>query len=102
MATLPRVPGSIVVDTTGTEDAERLTMVVPVSGDSVGAFYRTALEARGWSIMGDRSEGDVLDLHAVKEPGLAAWVHIERQDTASARYTVIATGPRGPAPDSAR
>ena len=91
----PKVPGSVVIDTTGTEDAERLTMIVPVSGDSVARYFRTVLGGWGWELMNDRSAGDAIDLYARKGPtgNSTLWIHIERQDTLSARYTMIANTP---------
>jgi hypothetical protein len=101
---VPKVQRSIVVDTTGTEDAERVTLVVPVSGDSVAQFYRGRLPPLGWRIRNDRASGAVIDLYLEGGPvGSSLWVHIERQDTASARYTLIANSPQSrPAVDTVR
>jgi len=102
----PKVPNSILVDTTGTEDTERAIFVIPVSGDSVARYYRAILGNWGWELENDRSSGDLIDLVARKGPrgNSTLWIHIERQDTLSARYTLIASTPTTPptaAPDSA-
>lgn len=101
---VPKLPRSLVVDTTGTPDAERATLVVPVSADSVARFYRNRLPALGWRIRNDRVALPVIDLYL--EGGIVGgslWVHIESQDTASARYTLIATTPQSrPATDTVR
>jgi hypothetical protein len=94
----PKLPGSVVVDTGGTEEAERLTLVVPVSGDSVARYYRNLLGGAGWVLTNDRSSGGLIDLYARGGPvGTSTlWIHIERQDTVSARYTLIAVTPTTP------
>jgi len=94
---VPKVQGSLVIDTTGSVDAERLTMVVPVSSDSVAAFYHASLEPLGWRILSDRADRStgIRDLYASRGPaGATLWVHIEHQDSTSSRYTLIATGAR--------
>ena len=98
---VPKVPGSVVVDTTGTADAERITLVVPVGGDSVARFYRVELAKTKWQIPGDRTAGAITDLYAAKpDAGLSLWIHIEYQDPRSARYTMITHYSR-PAPAAA-
>jgi hypothetical protein len=93
-----KVPGSFVIDTSGTEEAEHLTMVAPVSGDSVANFYRTWLPRNHWILTNDRSAGEVIDLQARGGPvgSSTMWVHVERQDTLSARYTLIVSTPTSP------
>ncbi len=99
----PKIQGSLVVDTSGTEDTERLVMVAPVAGDSVAKFYRNSLARTNWQLSNDRSDGGVIDLQATGGPfgSSTLWIHIERQDSLSARYTLIATTPPMPAPDTA-
>ena len=94
---VPKLRGSIVVDTTGTDQAERLTMVVPVSGDSVARYYRVTLPANGWRIKSDHTDSTLTDIYAEGPQGgitgPSLWIHIEHQDTLSARYTLISTFP---------
>jgi hypothetical protein len=92
---LPPVDRSLVVDTSGTEDAEQITFVVSLSADSVARYYRALLPAANWRIVSDRASGPFIDIYA--EGGMrpaSLWVHIERQDTASTRYILIARGPQ--------
>ena len=94
---VPKLHGSIVVDTSGTEETERLTMVIPVSGDSVARFYRAVLPPIGWRIRSDVHDSTLTDMYAEGPQGgrngPTLWVHIEHQDTLSARYTLFATFP---------
>jgi hypothetical protein len=89
----PKVPGSLVVDTSGTEDAERLVMVVPTSADSVARYLRATIGRAGWRLQNDRTDGPITDLYASDGPFATGslWIHIEAQDSLSARYTMIAT-----------
>ncbi len=99
----PKVPGSMLIDTTGTDEAEHLTLVVPVSGDSVAAYFRAVLGNWGWELVSDRDAGNAIDLYARRGPTgrSTLWIHIERQDTLSARYAMIATTPPGPVDSTA-
>jgi len=92
----PKPPGSMVIDTSGTAEAERLTLVAPMSGDAVADFYRWILPRSGWLLKSDRSAEGVIDLYADGGPlkTSSIWIHIERQDSLSARYTLIANTPR--------
>jgi hypothetical protein len=109
LAYVPKLRGSIVVDTSGTDEAERLTMVIPVSGDSVARFYRSVLPPIGWRIRSDVDDSALTDIYAEGpqggRDGPTLWIHIEHQDTLSARYTLIASFPaalREAKPGSAR
>ena len=55
LATVPRLDRSLVQDTTGSDDAEQLRMLVQLPFDSVLGFYRTRLPAEGWRITADQS-----------------------------------------------
>ena len=77
-------------DTTGTPDAERLTMRVNLPGDSVIAFYRAQLPPLGWDVVGDHADVQTgtLDLYA-KKGAQNLWVHVERKSPTSAEYTLL-------------
>ncbi len=87
------VPGredARLVDTTGAEDAERRTWLVPLGMDSVAAYYRAALPDRGWRVVGDRGDGARRDLHAVKD-GPSLWLQLRRTGPGETELTLIGT-----------
>lgn len=88
---LPPLPGVIVTDTAGSDDAERRSYLAQVSFDSVRSYYRTMLPAQGWAIIGDRGDSTELDLYTRKGVQ-TVWVHIKRLGARATEYTVIANG----------
>jgi len=100
---VPIIEGSQVVDTSGTREAARVTLLIPMPSDSVAAFYRRRLVAEGWRIVGDVADAGGVDLYAERS-GPPLWVHIRpgpRPNTAL--YALIgATGGPTPGGDSAR
>ena len=75
LAGVPVFPGSEVVDTAGTAEAARATVLIPASPDSVAAFYRRELASQGWRIVGDVPQGGGTDIHAERS-GPPLWVQI--------------------------
>jgi hypothetical protein len=75
LAGVPIIDGSQVVDTSGTSEAARATLLVPMPPDSVAAFYRRRLAAEGWRIVGDVADAGGVDLYAERN-GPPLWVHI--------------------------
>ena len=77
-------------DTTGTPDAERLTMRVNMPADSVVGFYRDTLPRIGWVMAGDHADAatGTRDLYA-KKGAQNLWIHVERKTPTSAEYTLL-------------
>lgn len=97
-AELRALPGSRVLDTTGTADAQRYELLTPESLDSVHAFYRGVLSRDGWRIVSDVVEGAGLTMHARRDT-LLAWLMAARESNGFTRYTLIGAVAR---PDSTR
>lgn len=89
LAVVPRIPGSAITDTTGSEDAERLSLTVQYPYDSVLRFYRVMLPATGWHLTSDVADTAQASLLAVKD-SFSVWVHINRLGRLAADYTLIA------------
>jgi len=87
----PTLPGAIVTDTAGSEDAERRSYLSQVAFDSVRSYYRRMLAAQGWMIIGDRGDSVELDLYTRKD-SQTVWVHIRRLGPVATEYTLIANG----------
>jgi hypothetical protein len=93
---IPKLPQSILTDTTGAVDAEQQKWIAQLPFDSVARFYRGQLPALGWQVMGDRGDSAVLDLHG-RKGDQAVWVHIVRLGSLATEYTLIGTqGPGEP------
>jgi hypothetical protein len=75
LAGVPVIEGSRIVDTAGTREAARVTLLVPMPPDSVAAFYRRRLAAEGWRIVGDVADSGGVDLYAERS-GPPLWVHV--------------------------
>ncbi|MBI1722929.1 MAG: hypothetical protein HYR48_03350 [Gemmatimonadetes bacterium] len=88
LADVPSVNGSIVTDTSGSEDAERLSMMVQVSLDSIVRFYRQRLPELGWRIQNAGGDTVQATLVAAKDSA-TLWVRVQRLGMGSAEYTLI-------------
>lgn len=101
---IPTLPGAIVTDTAGSEDAERRSYLSQLRFDSVQSYYRTMLPAQGWAVIGDRGDSVELDLYT-RKGALTLWVHLKRLGTMATEYTLIANAGQstpGTPVDSAR
>ena len=67
LAAVPRVPHSLAKDSTVGADVEQRTFLSPFSMDSVASYYRTALGAAGWRIVGGTSDTGQIALYAVRD-----------------------------------
>ncbi len=103
LTNVPVMLGSGLLDTTGTEDAERRTYVAQAPLDSAAAFYRRILPGIGWQVVGDRGGGDAatIDLH-YRKADAALWVQLRRLDPVTTEYTLIGTSGRPVAGDTVR
>ena len=89
LAGVPRLPGSAITDTTGSEDAERLTLVVQATYDSVLRFYRQQLPEAGWHVTSDVADTASASLLASRD-SISLWVQVHRVGQLAAEYTLIA------------
>ncbi len=103
LAGVPLVPGSQIVENSGTSDAARLVVVVSLPTDSVAAFYRRELAKAGWRLVSDVPDSSGTDLLAQRD-GPPLWVQIRPGPSREVtRYTVIgAVGGKGAAPAGAK
>jgi len=101
LAGVPIVPGSQVVDSSGTSDAARLVVLVGQPVDSVSAFYRRELAKAGWRLVSDVPDSAGTDLLAQRD-GPPLWVQIRPGPSPqTTRYTIIGAVGKAPAPAGA-
>lgn len=89
LAGVPRLDGSAITDTTGSEDAERLSLVVQATYDSVLQFYRRQLPEAGWRVTSDVADTAEASLLASRD-SVSLWVQVHRMGRLAAAYTLIA------------
>jgi len=100
---IPRIPGATLLDTAGTDDAERWTFIVVLPYDSARRFFQDTLPKLGWAVMGEteRRDRETLNLYADKASN-HMWVQMQGQlwefGIRRTMYTVIAAA--GGRPDS--
>lgn len=95
---IPVRPGAIIVDTTGTVEAERATYRTPEAFDTVTNYYKQLLPRLGYQILNQRGDSAILDLYSRKERR-DLWMHFERRPIGT-EWTVL--GSAAPVPDSSR
>jgi hypothetical protein len=74
LRTITLVPGSIITDTTTTEEVEQRSYFVGASTDSVARHFRAALTAAGWRLLSDNTDSALVNLYLQKD-GHSLWVH---------------------------
>jgi hypothetical protein len=96
LADVPIMPTSIVTDTTGAVDAEHRGLAVQRPMDSVAAYYRRELAARGWRLLSDVSDTARVTLF-LQRPDRSLWVQIHRLGPLACEYalTAAAATPQG-------
>lgn len=91
---IPLVPGGEIADLAGTGEAGQVTLRVAQPRDSVAAWYRRTLIARGWRIVSDaRIPGGDLTLHATDTTGRAVWLIMAGDPGGRTLVTVIGAAP---------
>jgi hypothetical protein len=94
---VPYLAQSVITDTTGAEDAMRLTMEVPQSFDSVLTFYRVKLPLNGWRVRresGDSSRFVIL----AQNDSVSLWLTLRHLEPRRTEYTMIGGLTRGARP----
>lgn len=87
------IPGSRVTDTTGTAEAQRRALRVAMPLDTARAVYRDQLRALGWTLVSDRGDTMLVNLHARKDSSLV-WISLARGGPGLTNYEVIAARAR--------
>jgi hypothetical protein len=82
LADVPVIPGSVVLDTTGTPDADHAVLRTLAPMDSVVAFYRRALPAHGWHIVADMADAAHASLYATRDDK-PLWIQIRNAGSMS-------------------
>jgi hypothetical protein len=83
LVAVPVLPGAKVVSATGTADAVATTLRSELSADSSAAWYRRALLAGGWRLVGDQKAPDgSLTIHA-ERAGPPVWILVHPAGTGS-------------------
>lgn len=88
LAGLPVVGDYVLTDTTGAEDAQRLTLEAPLPYDSVRSFYRTILRINGWQGLSERGDSTGVLMMAHKD-SVSLWITIRWLDSNRTEYTLI-------------
>ncbi len=99
LAGVPRIPASLLSDTTGTATVQHQVLVLQAPYDSVLAFYRRELPARGWAVMSDVADTALASLYLQRD-SVALWVQIHRMGPRATEYALTA-GPAGTQPSAA-
>lgn len=87
LATVPELDRSLLIDTTGSDDAEQKTWRVLLPLDSVRMFYRRMLPNFGWRIVNDESDSTVVNLYMEKD-SMVLWIRAVPSGS-STNYTLI-------------
>lgn len=90
LATVPLLPHALIQDTTGSPDFQHVVFLAPVVMDTAAAYYREALEQRGWRMMADQRDTAHVALYLERE-GRPLWVQIQAGGR-DCRVTLIAAG----------
>jgi hypothetical protein len=89
LAGVPYLAQSVITDTTGSAEAQRLTMEVPQSFDSVLVFYRAKLPLNGWRDL--RESGDSAGrLIMARNDSVSLWLTVRWLESRRTEYTMIA------------
>ena len=75
LAGVPQLARSMIRDSTLRPDVESQTFVAPFTMDSIASFYRAALPADAWRIVGGTQDTGQITLYAMRR-GQPLWVMI--------------------------
>ena len=89
LVAVPVLPHAKVISATGTSEAVSTTLSAPYPPDSSAAWYRRALLARGWRLVGDQRAGDgSLTIHAERQ-GPPLWIIVRKGPGGGSELQVI-------------
>lgn len=83
------IPGSHVLDTTGSPEAQRKQLRVAMPIDTVRVVFRERMRADGWTLVSDVGDANQVAMHARKDSSLV-WLTMDRDGPMTTLYTVIA------------
>ncbi len=86
---VPLIPQSLITDTAGPPDAEHRGLAMQLPLDSVVAFYRRELPARGWRVMGGTSDTGRVSMY-LENDSLTLWVLIHKLGPLATEYSLTA------------
>ncbi len=86
---VPLIPQSLITDTAGPPDAEHRGLAMQLPMDSVVAFYRRELPARGWRVMGGTADTGQVSMYLVND-SLTLWVLIHKLGSLATEYSLTA------------
>jgi hypothetical protein len=84
---VPEVPHSRLIDTTGSEDAQRASYYAPLPLDTVRLFYRRLLPPLGWKMRNEQASRAMYNLYFEKDSA-TLWIRGTPQGAGTA-YTMI-------------
>jgi hypothetical protein len=91
LAGVPWPPGAVVTDTTGAEDAARLSFLVQLPLEQVARFYRDTLPQLGWQLRSDVGDATQVSLYLTRGRS-ALWVQARRLGNLATAFTLIGAG----------
>jgi len=107
MFDVPYLAQSVLLDTTGTPDAQHIVINSPAPIDSVTSYYRHRLPPMGWVVLGDTHDSAQATLY-LERSGMPMWIQIQAQGprslvsfTAAGRSPGAAGAAGAPAPRAA-
>jgi len=99
---VPKPGLAVLMDTSGSLDAEQEVYRAAISADSVARWFRQRLPTDGWQVIGDVNDRGILNLHAVKDRS-RLWVRIRPLLETTSEYIMIGSmEPDSTAADSTR
>ena len=97
VAAIPTLPRSSQLDTTGTEDAERVTWSASIPFDTVVDTYRKWLPSLGWVMQSDEGDTAQHSFYVTKD-SFSVWMHIQKAGPTASQWTVIGSLTQGTPP----
>jgi hypothetical protein len=97
VSAIPTLARAVQLDTTGTEDAERVTWSVALPFDTVVAIYHKMLPGLGWLTQSDEGDSTQRSLYMTKD-SFSVWMHFTKAGPESTQWTVVGSLTQGVPP----